>query len=160
MLFAKQLQTLSTSFREGSLPKRFIYSTVHINFDSVADEHVDKDFLGRSVIFGWGCYNDGALVFHSSRGDTEVDIAGRYVAYWGDERHSSKRFSGSRTPIVLYLSKAILEADWDLLKTLKGLGFMQGGAAAGQLPTTVQAGAAPEGLYQWLEQKRKEEAEA
>lgn len=142
--------------KDAAVPDRFLFSTLHFNFETVAGRHKDTRFIGRSVIAALGDFRGGEIVF----GEEAVDINGRWVAYYGDVQHSSKNFTGSRTSLVMYLDEAVWAADWDLLQDLRFRGFLANASWVSSRGSkdTIQVGSSfAEGSADWLRQRREAE---
>ena len=56
--------------KDTGVPDRFLFSTLHFNFETVAVRHKDTRFIGRSVIAALRDFRGGEIVF----GEVVVDI--------------------------------------------------------------------------------------
>ena len=156
--FDKLVQKLLHLLKASGVPPDFLFSTVHINYDTVARSHEEDRFIGRSLIAGFGTYSRGEMVI----GGKDVDIRHKWVAYYGDCEHSSKDFEGIRYSVVLYLDAALWSVDFRLILDLKAKCFLWNAPAGrpAEKRVTEQVGAHVEGSDAWLRQNRMKEAEA
>ena len=115
--------------------KDFIFSTLHFNFDTASTKHRDQSFVGRNLITACGNYTRGEFVIENAHAKrfVNVNIRGKWVAYWGDALHGSTNFSGRLSSMVSFLHEAVFKIDWKTIRSLQGMGFLQGTSDIGPL---------------------------
>ncbi len=109
---------------DPSIPPDLLFSSVHINFDTVAKKHTDANALLTSAIASFGNYSGGNFVTEDDDlNPHSFDIRNSWLQICGQRRHWSEPFQGRRISVILFMHKALEAAPLDLLKVIDELGF-------------------------------------
>ena len=87
----------------AKLGKDFVWTTLHINHNSVAKEHRDIDNEGTSAILLLGDFTGGAFVAEDC--SMRTNVVNALHVFDGCQLHSSLAFQGERYSIKAYCHK-------------------------------------------------------
>ena len=118
-------ELLTLILADPSIPKSFTFSSIHINFNTVAAGHQDSNACRESLIAAFGDFTKGGE-FWVETDTSDVDMCDIHNAWWsicGQRRHGSTPFAGNRFSVILFAHQILDRAPLDLLKTIDELGF-------------------------------------
>ena len=82
--------------------RRFKWTSIQVNDNTVARKHVDSGNVGVSLTMGFGDYEGGEFTTQGK----EYDIRHRAVLVDGAIEHGSKPFTGRRFSVILFAHSA------------------------------------------------------
>ena len=98
------------SFGNFVAPDGWAYDAITLNKNMVAEKHTDSKNTGRSVIVGFGPYDDGFLRIWTDDASIDKDIKDRPLMFNGSLLpHAGLPFSGTRYSIVLHKQNVNVE---------------------------------------------------
>jgi len=93
---------LFKNFIDSHIPD-FTFSTVYVNKNTVAKQHLDSKNSGESLLVGFGAYTDGETVLHINGEETKFNIQESSLVFDGSKiSHSSEQFTGTRYSLVFF----------------------------------------------------------
>ena len=98
----------------------FTWTSLQVNFNTVADWHVDQGNIGHSAMLVAGDFTDGEFVLE---GSPPMALAGRLLIFSGARWHRSLPFAGTRLSIVAFTHPLAEGLPKALQCQLRGLGF-------------------------------------
>ena len=101
--------------------RTFHWTSLQINYNTVAQWHQDKGNIGTSAIFITGDYTGGGFQIH---GIGTVDHQERLTFFCGQCWHRSLAFLGHRVSVVAFTHALAPECDVATRQTLVSLGFV------------------------------------
>ena len=88
------------------MPHDAVWTTLQLNRNSVAEEHVDKGNEGLSILITAGKY-DGGEFYIGNRLILPSGATGHAVIIDGHKMHSSRPYSGLRYSVVAFKHESI-----------------------------------------------------
>ena len=98
----------------------FTWTSLQVNYNTVADWHVDQGNIGHSAMLVAGNFTGGEFVLE---GSPPMALAGKLLIFSGARRHRSLPFSGVRLSIVAFNHPLVEGLPKALRSKLHALGF-------------------------------------